>query len=72
MILKAIEHDLPKVLIKKVMDYSYSEKQRRIECQALDEAKLLHDEVNNFKLYPWKYDSTILWFTAEVRLCLSL
>lgn len=48
------------------MDYSFSEKQRRIECQASDEAKLLQNEVNNFKKYPWKYDSAILWFTAEV------
>lgn len=54
------------------MDYSFSEKQRRIECQALDEAKLLLDEVNNFKQYPWKYDSVILWFTAEVNIIIKL
>jgi len=49
------------------MDYSFSEKQRRIECQASDEAKLLQDEVNMFKEYQWQYDSTVLWFTAEVN-----
>lgn len=54
--------------MKLVMDYSFSEKQRRIECQASDEAKLLQNEVNMFKEYQWQYDSTILWFTAEVNL----
>jgi len=54
--------------MKLVMDYSFSEKQRRIECQASDEAKLLQNEVNTFKEYQWQYDSTILWFTAEVNL----
>jgi len=49
------------------MDYSFSEKQRRIECQASDEAKLLQDEVNMFTEYQWQYDSTVLWFTAEVN-----
>lgn len=49
------------------MDYSFSEKQRRIEYQAADEAKLLQDEVMNFKQYSWKYDNTIMWFTAEVN-----
>lgn len=53
------------------MDYSFSEKQRRIECQALDEAKLLQDEVNMFKEYQWQYDSTVLWFTAEVNFFIS-
>lgn len=50
------------------MDYSFSEIQRRIECQALDEAKLLQDEVNKFKQYEWNYDSEVLWFTAEVNI----
>lgn len=50
-----------------MLDYSFSEKQRRIECQALDEAKLLQDEVNSFKQYEWTYDSAVLWFTAEVN-----
>jgi len=53
------------------MDYSFSEKQRRIECQAADEAKLLQDEVNMFKDYQWQYDSTVLWFTAEVNFFIS-
>jgi len=50
-----------------VINYSFSEKQRRIECQASDEAKLLQNEVNMFKEYQWQYDSTVLWFTAEVN-----
>lgn len=49
-----------------VMDYSFSEKQRRIEYQALDEARLLQDQVNKFKQYNWIYESTILWYSAEV------
>lgn len=49
------------------MDYSFSEKQRRIQCQASDEAKLLQNEVNNFNQYSWKYGSAMLWFTAEVN-----
>lgn len=49
------------------MDYSFSEKQRRTECQASDEAKLLQNEVNNFNQYLWKYGSAMLWFTAEVN-----
>jgi len=54
--------------MKRVMDYSFNENQRRIEYQALDEAKLLQNEVNNFKQFPWIYDSSILWFTAEVNI----
>jgi len=57
--------------MKLVMDYSFSEKQRRIECQAADEAKLLQDEVNMFKEYQWQYDSTVLWFTEEVNFIIS-
>jgi len=57
--------------MKLVMDYSFSEKQRRIECQASDEAKLLQDEVNMFKEYQWQYDSTVLWFTEEVNFIIS-
>jgi len=49
------------------MDYSFSEKQRRIEYHASDEAKLLQDEVNMFKQYQWQHDSIVLWFTAEVN-----
>ncbi|XP_022172751.1 cap-specific mRNA (nucleoside-2'-O-)-methyltransferase 2-like [Myzus persicae] len=65
-ILQSFQYDLPKVSsMKLVMDYSFSEKQRRIECQASDEAKLLQDEVNMFKEYQWQYDSTVLWFTEE-------
>ncbi|CAI6369395.1 unnamed protein product [Macrosiphum euphorbiae] len=65
-ILQGLHYDLPKVSSTRlVMDYSFSEKQRRIECQASDEAKLLQDEVNMFKEYQWQYDSTVLWFTAE-------
>lgn len=58
---------MPKVSTKLVMDYSFSEKQRRIEYQASDEAKLLQDEVNMFKQYQWQYESSVLWFTAEVN-----
>lgn len=54
------------------MNYSFAEKQRRIECQALDEAKLLQDEVNSFQQYQWKYDSVIAWFTAEVNIIILL
>lgn len=54
------------------MDYSFSEKQRRIEYQASDEAKLLQNEVNSFNIYPWKYDSSVVWFTAEVNIYLFI
>jgi len=53
--------------MKLTLDYSFSEKQRRKEYQAVDEAKLLQDEVMNFKQYSWNYDTTIVWFTAEVN-----
>lgn len=49
------------------MDYSFSEKQRRTECQASDEAKLLQEEVNSFNHYPWTHDSVILWVNKEVN-----
>lgn len=48
------------------MDYSFSEKRQIIEYQALDEARLLQEQVNNFKQYTWIYDSHFLWFKAEV------
>lgn len=58
---------MPKVsTLRLEMNYSFTEKQRRIEYQAADEAKLLQDEVNNFKDYKWEYDSSIIWFNAEV------
>jgi len=47
------------------MNYSFSEKQRRTECQAADKAKLLQDEVMNFKKYSWEYGNAVLWYTAE-------
>lgn len=49
------------------MNYSFTEKQRRIEYQALDEARLLREEVDNFKQYKWEYDPSIIWFNAEVN-----
>lgn len=49
------------------MDYSFSEKQRKTEYQASDEAKLLQNEVNSFNQYSWKYGSAMLWFTFEVN-----
>lgn len=52
--------------MKRTMDFSFSEQQRRIEYQASDEAKLLQDEVNNFRISEWQYDMTVLWFVAEV------
>jgi len=53
--------------VRRVLDYSFAENQRRIECQASDEARLLQDEVNDFNQYSWKYGSTVIWFTAEVN-----
>ncbi|VVC25401.1 Ribosomal RNA methyltransferase FtsJ domain,Adrift-type ribose 2-O-methyltransferase domain,S- [Cinara cedri] len=62
----SIAYDLPKIsTVKQVMDYSFSEKQRRIEYQASDEARLLQDQVNNFKQFTWKYDSSFLWYNGE-------
>lgn len=49
------------------MDYSFTEKQRRIEYQAADEAKLLQEEVMNFKQHSWEYGNAVLWFTAQVN-----
>jgi hypothetical protein len=70
---QAIQFDLPKVSTKRLaMNYSFNEKQRRIECQASDEAKLLQDQVNSFTQFPWQYEKAILWYTAEVNIYLKL
>jgi len=55
-----------------VSDCSFAENQRRIECTALDEARLLQNEVNDFNQYPWKNGLTVLWFTAEVNNLIKL
>lgn len=54
------------------MNYSFTEKQRRIEYQASDEAKLLQEEIGNFKQYKWEYDPSVIWFTAEVNKILNI
>jgi hypothetical protein len=48
------------------MDYSFTEKLRKIECQDSAEAKLLQDQVNSFNQFSWKYDKEVIWFTKEV------
>ncbi|XP_050533792.1 cap-specific mRNA (nucleoside-2'-O-)-methyltransferase 2-like [Daktulosphaira vitifoliae] len=64
--LQTILDELPKVIsLRKDLDYSFSEKQRRIEYQAMDEAKLLQNEVNDFTQVKWLYDSSLLWFSAK-------
>ncbi|XP_050428080.1 cap-specific mRNA (nucleoside-2'-O-)-methyltransferase 2-like [Adelges cooleyi] len=64
--LQSILYELPKVtLVRKNLDYSFSEKQRRIEYQAIDEAKLLQAEVNDFHQVKWENDNIILWHSAE-------
>jgi hypothetical protein len=48
------------------MNCSFTEKMRRVEYRELDEAKLLQDQVNNYKQTPWNYDKEVSWYTAKV------
>lgn len=57
--------------MREVMDYSFSEKKQIIEYQASDEARLLQEQVNNFKQYTWPYDSPFLWYKAEVLIIIK-
>ncbi|XP_025415255.1 cap-specific mRNA (nucleoside-2'-O-)-methyltransferase 2-like [Sipha flava] len=64
--LRAIQFELPKVSTTKTdMNCSFTEKMRRVEYRELDEAKLLQDQVNNYKQTPWNYDKEVSWYTAK-------